>query len=311
MVEEPGSSEEEAGVTEESSLADESEAVFSVLGDETRLRILLELADRSEPEQAAFRTSFSELRRAVGVEDAGRFNYHLQQLQDTFVVKDEEGYRATVAGLQVASSIHAGRYASETETRSAETEYDCPTCSGPLSVCYEEEMVVLQCEREHVWFSFPVPAGATIDRSTDELLELAIRRASVNVELARTGQCPRCWGPTAVEVRADDGALELPGGDVPRADVTCERCWLAYYVPLPQALGRAPPVVAFYEEHGLDPQRATFSDRNVISQSETVLHSTDPIDATIEVTLEEERLRLEVGAGVAIREATVEPVRAE
>ncbi|WP_449404315.1 DUF7347 domain-containing protein [Halalkalicoccus subterraneus] len=41
---------------------------------------------------------FADLRRRVGVEDSGRFRYHLKQLRGDFVEKANDGYRLTYAG---------------------------------------------------------------------------------------------------------------------------------------------------------------------------------------------------------------------
>lgn len=283
-------------VEDDPSLADESEAVFSVLGDETRLAILLELAGRSDPDRATRPVSFSELRRAVGVDDAGRFNYHLDQLQDTFVAKDDDGYRATVAGLEVASSIHAGRYAGTAEDRSADTEYDCPACGGVLEVSYADEMVALSCGNDHQWFSFPVPAGAAVNRSLEELLDVAVRRASVNIELARNDLCPRCWGRTSIELRPPDGSFAEVDWEVPRADVECDRCWLAYYLSGSLLVAGSPPVVAFYEEHGLDPEDAVLSEWNVMARSEPAIATESPLELEIALDLDGDRLVVAVAA---------------
>ncbi|WP_248516800.1 winged helix-turn-helix domain-containing protein [Salinarchaeum laminariae] len=276
------------------SLADESEGIFSLLGDETRLEILLELADRSDPETANNACSFSELRRAVGVDDAGRFNYHIDTLQDTFVTKDEEGYRATLAGLEVASSLYAGRYARRADEYTAATEYDCPTCEAPLQMTYESEHVALSCENDHTWFSFPVPAGATANRSPGELLDVAVTRASVNIELAREGLCPRCWGEMTVDLQPPDdhfAGIETPR---PRADVACERCWLTYHVPASLVVARTPPVVGFYADHGLAPEEAVLSDRNVLESGDVTVLEEDPLVVELAISLGEETLTLEL-----------------
>jgi DNA-binding transcriptional ArsR family regulator len=68
------------------------EEVFSALGDETRLRILLELAAVANERGVGAGLSFSELRQRVGVEDSGRFNYHLDTLSGGFITKRDGQY---------------------------------------------------------------------------------------------------------------------------------------------------------------------------------------------------------------------------
>lgn len=119
--------------------------------------------------------------------------------------------------------------------------YDCPTCAEPLLARYEDELVRLECETEHLWFSFPVPSGAAVGRSVPELLDVTVRRASVNVEQSRNGLCPRCWGVTTLEIAEPDGTYEPLGADWRRVAIECERCWLAYNVPLQLLLARSRP----------------------------------------------------------------------
>jgi DNA-binding HxlR family transcriptional regulator len=75
-------------------------AAFELLSDETRVRIVRELA-RSGP------LRFSTLRQAVGAEDSGRFNYHLERLRKGVVEKGESGYDLTPAGRALADVLEA------------------------------------------------------------------------------------------------------------------------------------------------------------------------------------------------------------
>lgn len=74
--------------------------LFDLLSDGTRRRILVELYQSSEPS-----LRFSELTRRVGVHDTGRFNYHLGRLRGSLVRKNEDGYRLTARGLEVAEAV--------------------------------------------------------------------------------------------------------------------------------------------------------------------------------------------------------------
>jgi DNA-binding transcriptional ArsR family regulator len=282
--------------------AAESEAIFSVLGDETRLEVLLELANRYEPDVTAMEVPFSELRRAVGVEDAGRFNYHLDKLQDTFVRKGEDGYRPTLAALEVASSIYAGRYAAEATDRTAETEYDCPECGEPLTILYEQEVLFLACQADHSPLSFPVPRGAAVDRSLAELLDVALRRAASNLELARNGLCPRCWGHASVTLSEEAEAYPGPGEERHRADVACERCWLDYNVSAVASVADSPPAVAFWEDHGIDYHEVFLSDPDVLRRSDATLRSSDPPRFDVRFVLDDAELSLVVDEHAQILE---------
>lgn len=81
---------------------------LSVLADETRLEVLRALA---EAERAL---SFSELRKRAGVDDSGRFNYHLERLCEYFIRETADGYELghtenrmmTVAGIDGEGATH-------------------------------------------------------------------------------------------------------------------------------------------------------------------------------------------------------------
>lgn len=73
---------------------------FELLGEETRLGIIdaLYAANPADDDEAI---RFSRLREAVGVQDTGQFNYHLNRLLGTFVVRTEDGYVLSSAGEAV------------------------------------------------------------------------------------------------------------------------------------------------------------------------------------------------------------------
>jgi len=70
---------------------------FSLLSDETRVRILVALSQAADDP-----VSFSDLRSRVGVDDSGQFNYHLDRLCERLVTKTDDGYLLTDSGEAVA-----------------------------------------------------------------------------------------------------------------------------------------------------------------------------------------------------------------
>ncbi|WP_436927806.1 winged helix-turn-helix domain-containing protein [Halosimplex amylolyticum] len=70
---------------------------FTLLSDETRVRILAALADADREA-----VCFSDLRGRVGMADSGQFNYHLDRLRGDLVAKTDDGYALTEAGRAVA-----------------------------------------------------------------------------------------------------------------------------------------------------------------------------------------------------------------
>ena len=82
-------------------------AAFALLGDATRLRILRELweAQRDAPDEGV---PFEALRERAGVDDSGRFNYHLGKLTGRFVERGDDGYRLRFAGVPFARLFVGG-----------------------------------------------------------------------------------------------------------------------------------------------------------------------------------------------------------
>ena len=101
---------------------------LAVLAEETRVRILRTLAEAEDP------MAFSELRRAVGVADAGRFNYHLSRVCEHFVREVEEGYELGRAGAQLVTAADvdvAGREPEATDAVEPDPGEPCPVCGEP------------------------------------------------------------------------------------------------------------------------------------------------------------------------------------
>mgnify|MGYP006896978699 CR=1 FL=1 len=63
--------------------------------------------------------SFSELRRQTGVDDNGKFSYHISKLIPHFVRQTDDGYRLSGAGKRIARTVIAVSGADEAMLRDA------------------------------------------------------------------------------------------------------------------------------------------------------------------------------------------------
>ena len=99
----------------------DSTDALEVLGNETRMAILRELADADDT------LAYTELKDRVGLRDSGKFNYHLTRLCEFFVRETEDGYALGHAGSRViaASASAAGR---AVESAEADESAACPVC---------------------------------------------------------------------------------------------------------------------------------------------------------------------------------------
>ena len=230
---------------------------YAALADETRIRILLALADRYDEAWSAGWLTFSELRERVGVEDTSRFSYHLDELQDEFVVKSDGRYRPRVAALEIASAIRAGTYDGETvAVDRRQTDYECPHCEQSLVASYRDHSLYVGCPEHGAAVAFPTPPRALSDRTLDEVIDLSLRKHASDVRLLREGVCPRCWGSAAISFPRETVPESYLIDDVAYGTATCDDCWLSYPLPLAHAVLGHPAVETLYTDHGLQPADA-------------------------------------------------------
>lgn len=261
---------------------------FSVLGNETRMDILRALAEESGYLHTDDTVPFSDLRRRVGVRDAGKFNYHLDKLRGHFVDRTEEGYRLRYAGMVVVSTVLSGAFNNRAGVRRAVSRYDCPTCGQPMTATYEDEFLDLTCD-EHDWlFRTALPPGAVRGRSMAEIVELALVDSTQYIAKARRRTCPLCWGEMDLNLPESDDESESLG-----VEIECRRCWMTVTAPVVMFLFHCPAFVSFCYDHGI---AVTSEDLNGLelfaSPATTTIVSEDPIEIRVEVELDDDKLGL-------------------
>ena len=182
---------------------------FSILGDETRLSILLALWEAYEPWAGENAVPFSELRERLGRPDSGSFNYHIDKLTGQFIRRSDEGYELRRAGLELVRTVIAGTGLEEPSLKRTEIDQDCPLCGAPTAVTYRDGVVFHVCMECDGWFRHRDhqddpdgtlaeveldPAGVH-DRSPTEMLTAAMVRYDWHRQAAVEGVCPACSGP--------------------------------------------------------------------------------------------------------------------
>jgi hypothetical protein len=221
---------------------------FSVLGNETRLRIVDALYEQTVAADSRDGCSYSRLKGAAGVRDNGNFNYHLDVLRDRFVEKADEGYRLSFAGFEIAKSLRAGAWQGHEPREPVEIEASSPLVDGrPLYASYEESLVRVHAADEEPVFQIAVrPSGAAY-RDLHDLADVMSAQLVTAVERAQRGVCPYCHAPP-------ERSVERSPGEEPRhrfvAD--CPECGPLFEVPVGAAVARHPAVVSFYWARGVD-----------------------------------------------------------
>ncbi len=178
---------------------------FGVLGNETRMGIIQELAGVDGP------LPFSELRDRVGVRDSGQFNYHLGQLEGHFIRKSETGYELRQAAHRVVEAVLSGTVTVSARLEQAVIDAPCPFCGSAIEMSYREERMLLRCPEcpgaysgiKSTSAAFPtlphgslalyyLPSAGLADRSRREMLD-AVMSWTYSEHLTIDEEvCPRC-----------------------------------------------------------------------------------------------------------------------
>ncbi|WP_255151876.1 DUF7351 domain-containing protein [Halorarius halobius] len=221
-------------------------AAFELLAAEPRMDIMQALVDARREGETPL--SFSALRRRTGIDDSGRFNYHLGKLVDTFVEKGADGYGLSYAGSAIVAAVIAGAYTGSERKGPVDVEGACELCGADLAAEYVDGDLSVRCENDHGLFVTRFPPGAAASMEMETLLEVSTLRIYQRLELAATGRCAECFGP--VETNQTTQPLEDSEMHVYRME--CTRCGGEWRASAGSFLTFAPEVVSFFRRRGVD-----------------------------------------------------------
>lgn len=265
---------------------------FALLADETRLAIVESLVDqalqsRGEP------VAFSDLRRTVGVKDAGKFNYHLGKLQPQFIQKDDDGYLPRFAALEAIRAARSGALTELPNERREDLSATCPSCGDSLIGIHEGSRVTVRCDSgDGTFFQSIVPPRTAAERSVQEVVEYASRETQRDIEKIVNGVCMLCGGP--IESMVPHSKTEFEDGGHIIAGFDCQHCVYRMQLPVPVALTIHPAVVAHHWNNGVDIRSDPFFTPEFVDPEHTTLVSEDPFEAEIEVPVGGESISLRV-----------------
>lgn len=295
---------------------------FELLGNETRLAILVALWERYEPFEEGGTARFSELRDRVGTTDSGRFNYHLDRLDGHFVESVEDGYRLAEAGLEFVRSVIAGAGIEAPTLEPSEVDQSCALCGATVEVAYENGWVHVRCtECAGLWadgdgsdgqlakFSLH-PAGVE-GRTPAEVYAAAWVTTFQKLYSMIEGVCPTCTG--RVERSLDVCEDHDPDGGCPTCGrrrrivgrLHCTVCKEWVQTTMGGVAKYHPRVVAFCYEHGLELQYG-FNDlahiraRLTRAGSAVELLSDDPPRVRVTTELDGDEVWLELDENLSV-----------
>lgn len=229
---------------------------FALLGHEIRLDILRAFFERYEPIDPDSRDrarsertmSYAELMAATGLEDSGKFNYHLEKLRGAYVEKVEGGYVPTASAIGLYEAVMANRPTEDVPV-AIEIDEHCPRCDTRLRWDYEQEFLTVDCPAcEEFWgLTYRFPKNGLAVRDGEGVYQALYDRMQSHVDLARTGQCPACAGLTNVSIPRE----RLDGESVPTVELRCGTCSWLVTVDVLTALQFEPRVASALLEVGV------------------------------------------------------------
>lgn len=295
---------------------------FTLLGNETRLAILLALWEAAEPfsenptdYMEVDSVPFTELRRMVGVDDPGQFHYHLDKLEGRFVERTEDGYELHPAGKAVVRTVIATSGLDTDTFPPAEIESKCSNCGAPSAITYQNHRLYKCCTEcdgnygledhhpqgvLHGWRFHP----AILSHESAEAIYSAGRAEAIHEYALRfDGVCPTCSGRV-------DRQLHVCPDHNPQDTTPCPTCHRQYEIAARLvctvckaanitsavqllAVTRIQPIVEFFGRQGVVPESPFVAETPGITTEQSV-ESRDPLRVRMTLTLDGSQLELVV-----------------
>lgn len=290
---------------------------FSLLGNDTRLAILLAMWEAYDPHADENAVPFSRIFERVDYDDPGNLRYHLGKLEGQFIHRraSGEGYELREPGTKLVRAVIAGAGFGEQTMEPTEVDQSCLLCGAPTVISYRNGCLFWACSE----CEGTAPDAASIDgflsatkfdpaglanRNPAELRLASMATARNKQQSMFDGFCPDCSGSVDgwLEYCADhdtEGICENCGMRfVARARFQCRVC-KHHAITSPKILAMFhPAVVGFYDEHGEsvrlragDPESAhrVFG---LMHDHDMELRSQNPLRVQVTASLNEDDVRL-------------------
>lgn len=287
-----------------------SRHAFELLANATRLSIITALGNASGDDGYAT-LAFTDLQSAAGVEDNGKFAYHLNKLTETFVEQKESGYGLTMAGIRAYQAVVGQRSNADVEVPEftlPEAE-QCDDCGTDLVGWYTNSRFHCGCpDCGTLEMRYPVSTTNFDPDDSDSLVEAFTRRLRRDDFSMMHGICPYCTGHVQQSFAHADGYWE--DNDLREVDallhLACDSCaWFIYGIPTGKVY-HLMPIAAFLVERGFD-TLATVPWAEPFGWDMQVLED-DPWLVEVTYELDGDRLTAVIDDEVNVVEYEIEPL---
>lgn len=229
---------------------DEASDMFQTLADETRLQILLAIA-RHQGQRGPL--PYGEIMDDLDIEDSGRFNYHLNRLQDHFIRQEADNYVPTAGAHELLWLLRSEKMSDETMVAPETVGASCLRCGSALETIYDDDLYVSCHDCGESRMKHPTSPSVARSQPLRTLAAEADRRHRRNVAAMFEGSCLLCGGETEFEIMA----TEQLHYDRCLADVLCyTACRNCNYrfgmLTIGQLVLCHPTVRTYCHEHGID-----------------------------------------------------------
>ena len=260
---------------------------IQLVSHEVRADILMALAAHARETDPDETLGFAALRRRVGHDDPGNFNYHLGQLRGNLVTSTEEGYCLSDIGQQYVGLLVSGRFDPGESRELPAAETTCPVCAAPSTVEYESGVLRTDCPDGHA-SRLAVGPELLDEWSVETTLTIALRRSLFEARSVIDGVCPFCEGRT-------DGTLRrVDEGTVPvRYEAQCECCGMVLSNTAGGCVLFHPAVVTFCYRHGVDVYRSAWQVMSSAVEKVTV-EGEEPFRVAVEFVIDGDSLGMSV-----------------
>lgn len=266
--------------------------LFGPLTNELRLRIVVALAEHQSSHPQARALPFNELRTRVDNPDSGQFNYHLKELEGTFVWHSDDGYELTVAGERIVAAILAETYSIEATRGPVDIDAEDPLTGKPLVGEWQNGLLIVRGADEPVrdegfLYREAVPPGIFSDRSFDEALDIAFRISNNRYAYFIEGTCPLCYGPADRTVRE----VTSSGRSYHQFRGLCSRCGHWKRGPVGVCALSHPATISFFHQHGVNVVTEPHWELDFLADDEFVeVRSTNPLELELRLVVDDDQL---------------------